>query len=158
LTKLAKSQGISKLKVGGILGLDPRSVGQLDGATLPAALDVLQIAAGAPIALIVDEAQHALTGEMGEATMTALKSARDQMNSPGKVRLMLIMSGSDRDKLLYLKKLTTAEIIRKYGEPYFRELSGYTTFLWFRNRVFVGVRSDKVYRYGIFNPALFRSR
>jgi membrane associated rhomboid family serine protease len=68
----------------------------------------------------------------------------------------------DRDaapsEMPYLKRLTTAEIIRKYGEPYFREPSGNTTFLWFRNGVFVGVRNDKVYRYGIFNPALFRSR
>ena len=34
--------------------------------------------------------------------MTALKSARDQLNSPGAVNLMLVMSGSDRDKLLRL--------------------------------------------------------
>jgi hypothetical protein len=117
LTKLAKSQGISKLKVGGILELDPRSVGQLEGATLPAALDALQIAAGAPVALIVDEAQHALTSEMGEATMTALKSARDQMNSPGKVRLMLIMSGSDRDKLLRLVHTAAAPFYGSQIKP-----------------------------------------
>jgi hypothetical protein len=117
LTKLAKSQGISKLKVGGILELDPPSVGQLDGATLPAALDALQVAAAAPIALIVDEAQHALTSEMGEATMTALKSARDQMNSPGKVRLMLIMSGSDRDKLLRLVHTAAAPFYGSQIKP-----------------------------------------
>ena len=52
--------------------------------------------------LIVDEAQHALTSEAGEATMSALKSARDQLNRPGEVNLMLVMSGSDRDKLLRL--------------------------------------------------------
>jgi hypothetical protein len=34
--------------------------------------------------------------------MTALKSARDQLNRPGVVNLMLVMSGSDRDKLLRL--------------------------------------------------------
>lgn len=34
--------------------------------------------------------------------MAALKSARDQLNQPGVVNLMLIMSGSDRDKLLRL--------------------------------------------------------
>jgi hypothetical protein len=117
LTKLARSQGISKLKVGGILELDPRSIGQLEGATLPAALDALQVAAGAPIALIVDEAQHALTSEMGEATMTALKSARDQMNSPGKVRLMLIMSGSDRDKLLRLVHTAAAPFYGSQIKP-----------------------------------------
>lgn len=54
------------------------------------------------MALIVDEAQHALTSEAGEVAMTALKSARDQMNQPDRVNLMLVMSGSDRDKLLRL--------------------------------------------------------
>jgi len=34
--------------------------------------------------------------------MSALKSARDQLNRPGEVNLMLVMSGSDRDKLLRL--------------------------------------------------------
>ena len=34
--------------------------------------------------------------------MTALKSARDQLNPPGVVHLLLVMSGSDRDKLLRL--------------------------------------------------------
>ncbi len=54
------------------------------------------------VALIIDEAQHALTSEAGEVAMTSLKSARDQMNQPGQVNLMLVMSGSDRDKLLRL--------------------------------------------------------
>ena len=58
--------------------------------------------AGQSVALIIDEAQHALTSEAGEAGMTALKSARDQLNKPGKTRLMIVMSGSDRDKLLRL--------------------------------------------------------
>ncbi len=52
------------------------------------------------MALIIDEAQHALTSQAGEAAMPALKSARDQMNSPGQVNLMLVRSGSERDKLL----------------------------------------------------------
>ena len=34
--------------------------------------------------------------------MSALKSARDQLNRPDEVNLMLVMSGSDRDKLLRL--------------------------------------------------------
>jgi hypothetical protein len=33
-----------------------------------------------------------------EAAMSALKSWRDQLNRPVKVNLMLVMSGSDRDK------------------------------------------------------------
>jgi len=54
------------------------------------------------VALIIDEAQHSLTSEEGETAMTALKSARDQLNRPGDTRLLLVMSGSDRDKLLRL--------------------------------------------------------
>ena len=34
--------------------------------------------------------------------MSALKSARDQLNQPGEVNLMLVMSGSGRNKLLRL--------------------------------------------------------
>jgi hypothetical protein len=117
LTKLAKSGGISKVTLGGILELDPRSVGQQKGATLPAALGALQLAAEAPVALIVDEAQHALTSELGEATMTALKSARDQLNSPGNVRLMLVMSGSDRDKLLRLVNTAAAPFYGSQIKP-----------------------------------------
>ena len=62
----------------------------------------LQMAGNKPIALIVDEAQHALTSEEGEAAMSALKAARDTMNTNGEINLMLVMSGSDRDKLLRL--------------------------------------------------------
>ena len=49
--------------------------------------------------------------------MTALKSARDQMNSPGKVRLMLIMSGSDRDKLLRLVHTAAAPFYGSQIKP-----------------------------------------
>jgi hypothetical protein len=75
---------------------------------LPDALRALHLKACAPIALIVDEAQHALTSVDGENAMAALKSARDQLNSPGSVNLMLVMSGSDRDKLLRLVNTTGA--------------------------------------------------
>ena len=74
----------------------------MDGLTLVDALKALNETAGKPVALIIDEAQHALTSQAGETAMSALKSARDQMNRPGEVQLMLVMSGSDRDKLLRL--------------------------------------------------------
>jgi len=47
------------------------------------ALKALHAAATAPIALVIDEAQHALTSEAGENAMATLKSARDQLNRPG---------------------------------------------------------------------------
>lgn len=100
--------GLDKLKVAGSLEMDMRKIGQVDGLTLVDALRSLHEAAGKPVALIIDEAQHALISEAGEAAMTALKSARDQLNRPGQVNLMLVMSGSDRDKLLRLLNTAAA--------------------------------------------------
>lgn len=102
LARTAKKTGLDKINVAGWLQVDPCKIGKADGLTLVDALRVLHESARKPVALIIDEAQHALTSEAGEAAMTALKSARDQLNKPGAVNLMLVMSGSDRDKLLRL--------------------------------------------------------
>ncbi|MBQ0959128.1 AAA family ATPase [Ideonella sp. 4Y11] len=102
VARTAKKAGVKAVKLAGALDIDTSRIGQIDGLTLVDALRSLQQAADSPVALIIDEAQHALTSEAGEAAMTALKSARDQMNQPGQVSLMLVMSGSDRDKLLRL--------------------------------------------------------
>lgn len=102
VARAAKSAGLENVSLGGWLSIDTSKIGALDGATLPDALRALHHAARTPVALIIDEAQHALTSETGTIAMAALKSARDQLNSPGKVNLMLVMSGSDRDKLLRL--------------------------------------------------------
>jgi hypothetical protein len=101
VARTARKAGLDKVKVGG-LEVDTSKIGKVDGLTLVDALRLLHESAGKPVALIIDEAQHALTSEDGEAAMTALKSARDQLNRPGMVNLMLVMSGSDRDKLLRL--------------------------------------------------------
>ena len=102
VSRVARKAGLESVTVAGALKIDVSKIGKIDGVTLPDALRALQEAAKAPVALMVDEAQHALTSEAGEATMSALKSARDQLNRPGEVNLMLVMSGSDRDKLLRL--------------------------------------------------------
>jgi hypothetical protein len=102
VARAARKAGVKAVKVAGALDIDTSKIGQVDGLTLVDALRTLLQQAGRPVALIVDEAQHALTSEAGEAAMTALKSARDQLNQPGQVNLMLVMSGSDRDKLLRL--------------------------------------------------------
>lgn len=102
VAKAAKAAGLDSVSIAGWLKIDTSKIGKLDGATLPDALRVLGEAAKAPVALIIDEAQHALTSEAGETAMAALKSARDQLNRPGEIKLMLVMSGSDRDKLLRL--------------------------------------------------------
>ena len=102
VSRAAKAVGLESVTIAGALKIDVSKIGRIDGVTLPDALRALHEAAKAPVALVVDEAQHALTSEAGEATMSALKSARDQLNRPGEVNLMLVMSGSDRDKLLRL--------------------------------------------------------
>lgn len=101
VARTARKAGLDKVKLGG-LEVDTSKIGKVDGLTLTDALRLLHESAGQPVALIIDEAQHALTSEAGEAAMTALKSARDQLNRPDAVNLMLVMSGSDRDKLLRL--------------------------------------------------------
>lgn len=111
VARTARKAGLESVTVAGALKMDVSKIGRIDGATLPEALRVLHEAAQAPVALIIDEAQHALTSEAGEATMAALKSARDQLNRPGSVNLMLVMSGSDRDKLLRL--------VNTYGAPFY---------------------------------------
>lgn len=102
IAKVAQASGLESINIAGALKMDTSKIGRADGSTLTDALRTLHELAGSPVALIVDEAQHSLTSESGEHAMTALKSARDQLNSPGHVNLMLVMSGSDRDKLLRL--------------------------------------------------------
>ncbi|WP_018608160.1 hypothetical protein [Uliginosibacterium gangwonense] len=102
IARTAKAVGLESVTVAGVIKIDTSKIGKIGGASLPQALEALQAAAQAPVALIIDEAQHALTSKDGEAAMAALKSARDQLNAPGQVNLMLVMSGSDRDKLMRL--------------------------------------------------------
>lgn len=107
VAKTARSAGLESINVGGIK-IDASKIGKVDGTTLADALRALVETAKSPVALIIDEAQHALTSDAGETAMAALKSARDQLNRPGKVQLMLVMSGSDRDKLLRLVNTNAA--------------------------------------------------
>lgn len=108
VARAAKAAGLDSVNVAGTLKIDTSKIGRIDGMTLADALRALCEAAKRPVALVIDEAQHALTSEAGEAVMAALKSARDQLNAPGKVELMLVMSGSDRDKLLRLVNSNSA--------------------------------------------------
>jgi hypothetical protein len=72
VSRAARAAGLESVTIAGAL--------KIDGVTLPDALRALHEATKAPVALIVDEAQHALTSDAGEATTAALKSARDQLN------------------------------------------------------------------------------
>ena len=109
LTRSVKKSGLQDISFPGAFKIDVSKIGRVDGVTLTAALQDLLRVGKKPIALIVDEAQHALTTPEGMAAMTALKSARDTINGTGDARnLMLVMSGSDRDKLVRLVSGTIA--------------------------------------------------
>jgi hypothetical protein len=101
IPKVVKATGLESLTVAGVK-IDPTKIGKPDGVTLTDALRGVLQSSKKRVALIIDEAQHALTTTEGEIAMAALKSARDQLNTPHTVNLMLVMSGSDRDKLLRL--------------------------------------------------------
>ena len=94
---------LSSLKVGTVeVELDLSKLGRPQGPSIPHVLGLLGKAANRQIVVILDEAQHTLTTQAGDAATFALKSARDQLNSPDGHRLLLVFSGSDRDKLLRL--------------------------------------------------------
>lgn len=101
IEKLATRLGISKVGLGQWVQIDANPTDE-GAASLPEALRLLIEAGGKPVALVIDEAQQAVTTEAGNTLMAALKSARDQLNTPDHIQLMVVMSGSDRDKLLRL--------------------------------------------------------
>lgn len=138
VAKTAKSAGLESITLGGIK-IDTSKIGKPDGATLADALRTLFETAQAPVALIIDEAQHALTSEAGENAMTALKSARDQLNRPGVVNLMLVMSGSDRDKLLRLVNTNAAPF---YGSQIQRMPELGADFIDYIAQLIAGQRAD----------------
>lgn len=108
VARAARKSGLENVNIAGWLKIDTTKIGTIHGATLTDALRALHEATRRPIALIVDEAQQALSSIDGESAMMALKSARDQMNRPGQTQLMLVMSGSDRDKLMRLVNTSAA--------------------------------------------------
>jgi molybdopterin-guanine dinucleotide biosynthesis protein len=98
ITKLAKSMGLKKVKVGG-LELDLDAIGTKDGDSIAKTLEKLGAAAGKPIVMVIDEAQHAQTTEEGRDTMFALKAARDAMILGEGEGFRLIATGSNSDRL-----------------------------------------------------------
>lgn len=112
ITKLAKAARLEKVNVFGALSLSLDSLALPKELTLSDALEALSVAAKAPVALIVDEAQHALTTQAGIDAMFALKAARDHMNQGIQAqRLFLVLTGSNRDKL--------AHLVLKRSQPFF---------------------------------------
>jgi hypothetical protein len=108
ISKLAKKSGIDSIGLAGTLKLDLTKIGKSGGATIATGLAALIAATKKPVALIIDEAQHTLTTTAGVATMKALKAARDTINLNDSINLMLVMTGSDRDKLVRLVNSSSA--------------------------------------------------
>lgn len=114
VARAAERSGLEKVKIGGggsSLEFDATRIGHVPGSSLTEALRILADSTGR-VALILDEAQHLLVSERGDDVARELKAARDTLNSPDDVRLMLVMSGSDRDKL---GRLTNAKSAAFYG-------------------------------------------
>jgi len=107
LSKIAKKVKLDKINVMGTFVLNFANPGLPENITLTDALRILHKVAEQPILLIIDEAQHALINEKAMNAMFAIKSARDQLNNQSETTsLMLVFTGSNRDKLghLVLKK------------------------------------------------------
>ena len=100
IRRAASAVGLARVSIHGVQ-FDLGAVGRAAGASLSDALEELHRNADAPVVLIVDEAQQVISNPQAMTVMFALKSARDTMNASGD-NLGLIMSGSDRDKLLRL--------------------------------------------------------
>lgn len=112
IKKLLKSAGVDKINVMRTVSWDLTRGSLPEGATLADALQLLHVASGQMVVLVVDEAQHALNSESGVNAMFALKAARDALNlgasTPG---LRLIFTGSSRDKL--------AQLVLNRQQPFF---------------------------------------
>ncbi len=112
LGKLAEQIQLQKIKILKAIELDFAKPGLPENITLTDLLLHLIRLADKPVLLIIDEAQHALTSTDGINAMFALKSARDQINtSDAAPQLMLILTGSNRDKL--------AQLVIKKEQPFF---------------------------------------
>lgn len=104
-TPLKKAMNaLGKVRLAGV-EITLADVGRQGGMSFADALARIGAAAKRPVALIVDEAQHALSSQRGLDAMFSLKAARDAMNQgsdSGVPPLLLVFTGSHRDKLIGL--------------------------------------------------------
>lgn len=103
LRRAVSRVGDASLSVGSVsVSLGGRDSGSAKISTT-AALASLSEETGRVIALIIDEAQHAITTEAGTNALFGLKAARDELNSSAHHGLRVIATGSSRDKLAMLR-------------------------------------------------------
>jgi hypothetical protein len=101
ISKAARATGLKEISLGGFkLNLDQIGLGK--EVTLTVALKCLSTEIKKPIALLIDEAQHAAATPAGENALFALKAARDDLNSSGSYGLRIVATGSNQDKLAAL--------------------------------------------------------
>jgi hypothetical protein len=131
LKKFFTQAGVDKMSVPGMLQIDLTKAGKPDGLPLPQVIEWLSSATSKTIVLIVDEAQEALTSEQGQSAMRALKSARDTLKTPTDSKLLLVMAGSHRDKLMRLLNSAAAPFwgsqvrtLPLLGDDYVHALAG----------------------------------
>lgn len=115
---VAKAARNSKLKTatvgagGSSLSFDASKIGEPDGPSLEDACRQLAALTKGRVALILDEAQRILESKRSDEVMRELKAARDTLNAPGNPTLLLVFTGSDRDKL---SRLTNEKTAAFYG-------------------------------------------
>ena len=102
VARLAKSTGMEKVSVAG-LAFSVDRIGLGSQVSLSQALAALSDEVKQPIVLIIDEAQHAITTDLGYDALFALKAARDELNSSKHHGLRVVATGSNRDKLAMLR-------------------------------------------------------
>lgn len=103
ILRLAKASGLSKIAIGGTVNFDLDRVGLGKEVSITDALAALSDESKRLVVLIIDEAQHAITSDAGNAALFALKAARDELNSSRHFGLRLVCTGSNRDKLAMLR-------------------------------------------------------
>ncbi|MES2772107.1 MAG: AAA family ATPase [Pseudomonadota bacterium] len=112
IKKLVKAARVEKINVLGALSLNLDSPELPKELTLTDALEALVTAGNAPVAIVIDEAQHALSTSTGIDAMFALKAARDHLNQGREQQqLFIVLTGSNRDKL--------AHLVLKRTQPFF---------------------------------------
>ena len=102
ILRLAKSAGMNKISVGN-LSFDLDRIGLGQNVSLTDALAALSDETGGMIVLVIDEAQHAMTTDVGNSALFALIAARDELNSSRHNGLRIVCTGSNRDKLAMLR-------------------------------------------------------
>jgi hypothetical protein len=102
ILKMVRKAGLDRISLGG-MAFDVAKVGLGTGVSMSAALAALSDAVKRPIALIIDEAQHAATTKAGNDALFALKAARDELNGSAHHGLRIVATGSSRAKLGVLR-------------------------------------------------------